>query len=37
MLDFEKLFNPRAVGIIGANNKLFGGGYFLKSLVMITK
>ncbi len=33
MLDFEKLFNPRAVGIIGANNKLFGGGYFLKSLV----
>jgi acetyltransferase len=33
MPDFEKLFNPRAVGIIGANNKLFGGGYFLKSLV----
>lgn len=33
MSDFEKLFNPRAVGIIGANNKLFGGGYFLKSLV----
>jgi acyl-CoA synthetase (NDP forming) len=33
MLDFEKLFNPRSVGIIGANNKLFGGGYFLKSLV----
>ena len=35
MSDFEKLFNPRAVGIIGANNKLFGGGYFLKSLVYL--
>ena len=33
MPDFEKLFNPRAVGIIGANKKLFGGGFFLKSLV----
>ncbi len=28
MIDFEKLFNPRAIGIIGVNFKLFGGGYF---------
>lgn len=28
MPDFEKLFNPRAVGIIGVNEKRFGGGYF---------
>ncbi len=33
MVNFEKLFNPRSVGIIGVNDKLFGGGYFLKSLV----
>jgi len=32
MTDFEKLFNPRAIGIIGANDKRFGGGYFLKCL-----
>ncbi len=32
MIDFEKLFDPRAVGIIGVNEKVFGGGYFLKSL-----
>ncbi|MHA1148781.1 MAG: CoA-binding protein [Promethearchaeota archaeon] len=28
MIDFEKLFNPRGIGIIGVNDKLFGGGYF---------
>ena len=33
MVNFEKLINPRSVGIVGANNKLFGGGYFLKSLL----
>ncbi|MGV9197404.1 MAG: CoA-binding protein [Promethearchaeia archaeon] len=33
MTDFSKLFSPRAVGIVGANDKRFGGGYFLKSLV----
>lgn len=32
MIDFEKLFNPRAVGIIGVNEKRFGGGYFLHCL-----
>ncbi len=32
MIDFEKLFNPRAVGIIGVNEKRFGGGYFLQCL-----
>jgi acetyltransferase len=32
MIDFERLFNPRAIGIIGANEKRFGGGYFLQSL-----
>ena len=32
MLDFEKLFNPRAIGIIGINKKRFGGGYFLQCL-----
>ena len=32
MMDFEKLFNPRAVGIIGVNEKRFGGGYFLQCL-----
>ena len=31
MIDFEKLFNPRAVGIIGVNDKKFGGGYFFQS------
>jgi len=32
MANLDKLFNPRAVGIIGVNNKLFGGGYFLHCL-----
>ncbi len=32
MTDFQKLFNPRAVGIIGVNEKLFGGGYFFHCL-----
>jgi len=35
MTDFEKLFFPRAVGIIGANNQDYGGGYFLNSLMGI--
>lgn len=33
MIDYERLFNPRSVGIIGANEKKFGGGYFLQSLL----
>ncbi|TFG28591.1 MAG: hypothetical protein EU532_04875 [Promethearchaeota archaeon] len=32
MLDLEKLFSPRAVGIIGVNEKQYGGGYFLRCL-----
>ena len=32
MTDFDKLFDPRAVGIIGVNDKKFGGGYFFQSL-----
>ncbi len=32
MIDFERLFYPRAVGIIGINEHRFGGGYFLKGL-----
>ncbi len=32
MSKLEKLFFPRAVGIIGVNNKPFGGGQFLLSL-----
>ncbi len=32
MTDFEKLFDPKAVAIIGVNDKTFGGGYFLKAL-----
>ena len=35
MTDFERLFSPRAVGIIGANNHDYGGGYFLKCLTAI--
>jgi len=35
MTDFEKLFNPRSIGIIGANEKRFGGGYFLQCLLNI--
>ncbi len=34
-IDFERLFNPRAVAIIGANNKPYGGGYFLRCLKSI--
>ncbi|MFO8017468.1 MAG: CoA-binding protein [Promethearchaeia archaeon] len=33
MTDFSRLFSPRAVGIVGANDKRFGGGYFLRGLV----
>ncbi len=33
--DFEKLFNPRAVGLIGVNDKPYGGGYFLRCLKAI--
>lgn len=33
MTDFEKLFNPRAIAIVGANEKRFGGGYFLRSML----
>jgi len=32
MTDLERLFYPRAVGIIGINEHRFGGGFFLKSL-----
>jgi len=32
MIDFEKLFNPRAVGIIGVSDKPYGGGFFLRNL-----
>ncbi|MFX1236975.1 MAG: CoA-binding protein, partial [Promethearchaeota archaeon] len=32
MIEFEKLFNPRAIGIIGVNDKPYGGGYFLDTL-----
>jgi len=32
MTDLEKLFNPRAIGIIGVSNKPYGGGFFLTSL-----
>ncbi len=31
MIDFEKLFNPRSIGIIGVNEKR-AGGYWLNSL-----
>ncbi len=33
MSDLEKLFNPRAIGIIGVNSKQYGGGYFLDTLL----
>lgn len=32
MSELEKMFFPRAVGIIGVNNKPFGGGQFLRGL-----
>lgn len=32
MTDLEKLFNPRAIAIIGVSDKPFGGGFFLRSL-----
>ncbi|MBY9018449.1 MAG: CoA-binding protein, partial [Candidatus Lokiarchaeota archaeon] len=32
MLDFNRLFNPRAIGIIGVSDKPYGGGFFLRSL-----
>jgi len=32
MIDFEKLFNPRSIGIIGVNEKR-AGGYFLHCLL----
>ncbi|KKM95409.1 hypothetical protein LCGC14_1188520 [marine sediment metagenome] len=33
MLDFDKLFNPRSIGIIGASNKPFTGGFFIYCLL----
>jgi len=33
MIDFEKLFNPRSIGIIGASNKPFTGGFFIYCLL----
>lgn len=35
MINFEKLFNPKAVAIIGVNKKPYGGGYFLNCLKTI--
>ena len=35
MIDFEKLFNPRSIGIIGASEKDSGGGYFITCLLSI--
>lgn len=35
MIDFDRLFFPRAVGIIGVNNVDYGGGYFLNVLMKI--
>ena len=35
MIDFEKLFNPRAIGIIGVGEKAYGGGYFLRAFQRI--
>ncbi|TXT60429.1 MAG: putative Succinyl-CoA ligase [ADP-forming] subunit alpha [Promethearchaeota archaeon] len=35
MSKFERLFNPKAVGIIGVNEKPYGGGYFLNCLESI--
>ena len=35
MTNLERLFFPKAVGIIGANRDFFGGGYFLKCLEAI--
>ena len=32
MLDLNRLFNPRAIGIIGVSDKPYGGGFFLRSL-----
>ena len=32
MIDFEKLFNPRSIGIIGANEKR-AGRYFINCLL----
>ncbi|MHA1488799.1 MAG: CoA-binding protein [Promethearchaeota archaeon] len=34
-LDLKKLFFPRAFGIIGVNEKTYGGGYFLRCLKAI--
>jgi acetyltransferase len=32
MTNLEKLFNPRAIAILGVSDKPFGGGFFLRSL-----
>jgi acyl-CoA synthetase (NDP forming) len=32
MLDLNRLFNPRAIGIIGVSDKPYGGGFFLRAL-----
>lgn len=31
-IDFERLFFPRAIGIIGASNDPAGGGFFVRAL-----
>lgn len=33
--NFEKLFDPRGVAILGVNEKIYGGGYFLRVLMDI--
>ncbi|MBD3343074.1 MAG: hypothetical protein GF353_28510 [Candidatus Lokiarchaeota archaeon] len=35
MTDFKKLFFPKAVAIVGVNEKPYGGGYFLRCLKSI--
>ncbi len=32
MFDLNRLFNPRAIGIIGVSDKPYGGGFFLRAL-----
>ena len=36
MLDLNRLFNPRAIGIIGVSDKPYGGGFFLRNLQSIS-
>jgi acyl-CoA synthetase (NDP forming) len=35
MTELTKLFNPRAIGIIGVSEKPYGGGFFLRALLDI--